>query len=47
MAQNELSALLGPIFVAFCLVAVGFIGRSILRRIPEGRLKRFLSWPNH
>jgi hypothetical protein len=45
MGQNELSSLLAPILTAIALLGVGLIARAILKRIPEGRVKRVLSWP--
>lgn len=45
MDEGQLSAFLAPLFTVLFLAGVGLIARLILWRIPEGRLKRVLTWP--
>jgi hypothetical protein len=45
MAQSEWTAFLAPFFTIIVVAGVGVVARVILKRLPEGRLKRVLSWP--
>jgi hypothetical protein len=45
MSDSQLSALLAPFLALVFGGIVALIARAILRRMPEGKLKRILSWP--
>jgi hypothetical protein len=41
---NVLGIIIRPLVALALFFAAALIGRAILRRIPEGRVKQFLSW---
>jgi hypothetical protein len=46
MTQAELAAFVGPMLMAACFLCTGWLSSAILRRLPDSRLKRILSWPH-
>lgn len=46
MSDSYLSALLAPLVIMVLAGVFGFMAKAVLKRLPEGRLKRILGWPN-
>jgi hypothetical protein len=45
MTDSQVWSFIAPFFMLAVAVIVGFIAKAILKRIPEGRVKRILSYP--